>query len=178
MSRHDGGRSLRRQVIQATMLLAFLVCQAAAGHSVEARSIEVTVLEPIDVGDVLVMNREPVEVEVAATGHRASRSGRTAFGSLPHGPGRLRLLGEPGACLRLIGGGSGSSGDAAGRIDVARIQLRGPDGVGQEEIYLRLDSNGLAFVDVGVELRLRAVERSKRWRLSLRFQAEYSEDCL
>lgn len=172
-----GGRFRRRQAVRTLAFLTFWVCQVSAGDVIGMRPIEITALEPIDVGDVLVMTDEPVEIEVGTTGHRASRSGQPAFGSLPFGPGGLGLVGEPGACLRLIGRDSKSRADGGGRIDVARILLRGPDGPGSDEIYLRLDSNGLAWVDVGVKLQLQA-NRPQLWRLSLVFQAEYSEECL
>lgn len=172
-----GGRSHRRQAVWTLAFLTFWVCQVSASDVRGMRPIEIAVLEPIDVGDVLVMTDELVEVEVGTNGHRASRSGQPAFGSLPFGPGRLRLVGEPGACLRLSGRDSKSRADGAGRIDVARILLRGPDGPGSDEIYLRLDAHGLAWVEVGVELQLQA-SRPQQLRLSLAFQAEYSEECL
>ncbi len=153
------------------------VLTATAAFSAERRPPEVTVLESIDVGDVLVMGNETLDVEMAAGGQRRGSAGASVFGSLPFGSGRLRLVGEPGACVRLSALRFGRRADAD-RIQVIRVQLRGAAVEGQEEIDLRLDPHGMAIVEVGVRMRLAAIERSSRWRLSLSFEARYSKDCL
>ncbi len=181
-----GGGGLR---YPAVALWAFLCTlqgilwpSVAAGASDEQpRPLEIDVLESIDLGDVLVMGGGQLEIEMATDGRRTSPAGPTAFGSLPFGSGRLRLLGEPGACVRLTANPFGRRGSGrwdGGRLEVRRVRLRAGHAVGREDIELRLDAHGLAAVEVGVQVRLHDVRRSQQWRLELSFEARYGEECL
>ena len=152
----------------------------AAGAG-DVRPLEIDVQESIDLGDVLVMGAGQLEVEMATDGQRTSPAGPTAFGSLPFGSGRLRLLGEPGACVRLTANPFGRWGSGrwdGGHLEVRRVRLRVGHTVGREDIELRLDAHGLATVEVGVQVRLHDVRRSQQWRLELSFEARYGEECL
>lgn len=159
-------------------LSGLLTTAAALGADrADRRPPRMTVLESIDMGDVLVLRNDTIDVEVTADGQRSGPVGPPVFGSLPFGSGRLRLLGEPGACVRLTAHrlGRRAGGD---HIQVTRVLLRGPNARGHEAIDLRLDAHGLAVVEVGVRMRVKAIERSNRWQLPLSLEARYGEDCL
>ncbi len=176
--RHKSNGLWRSTVTSSVVLCVLFAAATNAAYSKDKpRPPEITVLEAIDLGDILVMKNDTVEVEVATNGHRTSRLGQPIFGSLPFGSGRLRLLGEPNTCVRLTAHNVGRSTDS-GRIRVRRVLLRSSNVKGQEEIHLRLDSDGLAVVDVGVKLHLSAIGRSNKWQLSLSFEAQNSDDCL
>jgi hypothetical protein len=162
--------------------MLWVVLLVVAAHSADCqdpppRPLAITVLEVIDVGDVMVSARSTSWIEMATDGRRESSLGQPVFGSLPYGAGRLRLLGQREACVRLTAHPAGRSADS-GRLRVLHVSLQAANARGQEELYLRLDRDGLAFVDVGLRLQLSSIEQSDAWRLSLTFEAQYDDECL
>lgn len=150
-------------------LVALLLLPATQARAqAEPTPLDVSLLAPLTLGDVMVVNESAAEIELTATGARRSDRAVPFLGSSGYAPGRLRISGDPEDCVRLRSIAN-TTPVAGGTAEIVRVLfLSATDGTeGQDEVRVELDADGETEIQVGVVLRLTGIGRSEDSRLTL-----------
>ncbi len=151
------------------MLAALLLAPTGpALAQAEPTPLDVSLLAPLTLGDVMVVNEAQAEIELTASGARRSDRAVPFLGSSGYAPGRLRITGDPEDCVRLRSIAN-TTPLAGGTAEIVRVLfLSATDGTeGQDEVRVELNADGEAEIQIGVVLRLTGIGRSEDSRLTL-----------